>query len=111
MDEDRIKLLRKHIENNRQYGHVVWLYPEELEYLLHNYQRATDGSNWQNLNTHSGGSLTNYQVLLAQSGLSKAELGRRLGVSAETVSRWCNDPPQYAIAYLRLYVAVKQAID
>lgn len=33
---------------------------------------------------------------------SKAELGRRLGVTADQVSRWKNDPPQYATAYIGL---------
>jgi len=44
--------------------------------------------------------------LLAQSGLTKAQLSRVLGVSPEQVSRWNNTPPRYAIAYLELYIAV-----
>ena len=34
---------------------------------------------------------------------SKAELARRLGVSPETVTRWGDNLPQYAIAYITLY--------
>lgn len=31
---------------------------------------------------------------------SRAELARRLGLTPTTVSRWGNNPPQYAIAWL-----------
>jgi len=44
--------------------------------------------------------------LLAQSGISKAQLSRILGIDPTTISRWNNTPPRYAIAYLELYIAV-----
>jgi transcriptional regulator with XRE-family HTH domain len=42
--------------------------------------------------------------LLSRAGLTKAELARRLGVTANAVSKWGNDPPRYAVAYLELLV-------
>jgi DNA-binding transcriptional regulator YiaG len=41
--------------------------------------------------------------------LSKAELARRLGLEAETVCRWKNDPPQYALAYVELLETMQRA--
>ena len=43
-----------------------------------------------------------YQKLMADTRLTKAELGRRLGLNRKTVSKWGDKAPQYAIAYLRL---------
>jgi len=49
-----------------------------------------------------------FETRLDGLGLSKAGLGRRLGVGSPTVCRWKNDPPQYALAYLdALEAAVK----
>ena len=42
--------------------------------------------------------------LLKRAGLTKAELARRLGLSAGTVSKWGEDFPQYAVAYLELWI-------
>ena len=50
-----------------------------------------------------------FRILLKRAGFSKAELARRLGVTAQTVSDWKGDPPRYALAYLGLYVKVKEA--
>jgi transcriptional regulator with XRE-family HTH domain len=41
--------------------------------------------------------------------LSRAELARRLGLEAETVYRWKNDPPQYALAYVELLETMQRA--
>ena len=49
--------------------------------------------------------------LLKRAGFSKAELARRLGVSAQTVSEWKGNPPRYALVYLGLYVKVKEAMQ
>lgn len=38
--------------------------------------------------------------MLIELGWSQAELGRRLSVSANTVSNWSGDAPGYAMAYL-----------
>jgi len=46
--------------------------------------------------------------LLARSGLSKRKLAKILGVDPSTVTNWKDDAPQYTIAYLKLYVAVKE---
>lgn len=42
--------------------------------------------------------------LLERAGLTKAELARRLGLTSETVTNWRNSYPQYAIAYLELWI-------
>ena len=47
--------------------------------------------------------------LLMSAGLTKRELAERLGVSAHQVSVWKQNPPLYALAYLELYVKLKEA--
>lgn len=42
--------------------------------------------------------------LLERAGLTRAELARRLGVTANAVSKWRDSPPKYAVAYLELLV-------
>ena len=42
--------------------------------------------------------------LLKEAGLTKAELARRLGISANAVSKWRGKAPVYAVAYLELLV-------
>lgn len=42
--------------------------------------------------------------LLERSGITKAELSRRLGLRPETISQWKSSPPQYAITYLELLI-------
>ena len=46
--------------------------------------------------------MSDFEQLLADNGWRKADLGRALGVSATTVSRWNDSPPRYALAYLEL---------
>mgnify|MGYP001606336853 CR=1 FL=1 len=41
-----------------------------------------------------------FEELLKRAGLTKAELARRLGLTANAISRWRNNPPRYAVAYL-----------
>ena len=43
-------------------------------------------------------------LLLNRAGITKAELSRRLGVTANTVSNWNGVAPGYAVAYLELLV-------
>ena len=45
-----------------------------------------------------------FQGLLDRAGIRKAELARRLGITANAVSLWKDSPPQYAIAYLELLI-------
>ena len=46
--------------------------------------------------------------LLQKAGITKAELSRQLGLNARTVSAWHNNPPQYAVAYLKLLIAFRK---
>lgn len=50
------------------------------------------------------GQATGLDGLLARAGINKAELGRRLGVSPHTVSRWKSVGPRYAMTYLELLI-------
>ena len=45
-----------------------------------------------------------FKTLLRRAGLSKAELARRLGINARTISAWGGDAPGYARAYLELLI-------
>lgn len=45
-----------------------------------------------------------FKLLLLRAGITKAELSRRLGVSARGVSAWKDAPPRYAVAYLDLLI-------
>lgn len=44
------------------------------------------------------------ESLLARAGITKAELARRLGVTANSVTNWKALAPEYALAYLRLLI-------
>ena len=51
---------------------------------------------------------------LARLGWTGAELGRRLGVSGNTVSLWRTEKvpvPGYAVEYLRVMVLAKEMLD
>lgn len=57
--------------------------------------------------TTSGGiaaAQATFRDLLAVAGLTKQDLANELGVWPETVSRWSEVPPPYAIAYLELLI-------
>ena len=45
-----------------------------------------------------------FDDLLKQAGLRKNELADILGIKKGTISTWKGSPPQYAIAYLELYI-------
>lgn len=45
-----------------------------------------------------------FKKLLGRAGISKAELARRLGLHANSITNWGNCPPQYAVAYLELLI-------
>lgn len=42
--------------------------------------------------------------LLKRSGITKAELARKLGLTSRTVYSWKDGPPDYAVAYLELLI-------
>lgn len=42
--------------------------------------------------------------MLKRAGITKAELARRLGLTASGVSKWGDVAPQYAVAYLQLLI-------
>ena len=48
-----------------------------------------------------------FRQLLAETGLSKAELARRMGIHPSSVSHW-DTPPKYAMTYLELLAKVKR---
>lgn len=56
-----------------------------------------------------------FEARLRALGWSKAEFGRRLGLSSNTVSEWGDDLPQYAEAYLsaceRLHMFVLEGVE
>jgi transcriptional regulator with XRE-family HTH domain len=59
-----------------------------------------------------------FTARLKAMGLDRAKLAARLGIRREQVSRWKDNPPQYALAYLdalgeaeRLRERVRQALD
>jgi transcriptional regulator with XRE-family HTH domain len=52
----------------------------------------------------SFGERMDFAGLLARAGITKAELARRLGISANAVSKWGANPPRYAVAYLELLI-------
>jgi len=45
-----------------------------------------------------------FKDTLIRAGLSKSELARRLGISANAVSKWGEDVPRYALAYVELWI-------
>jgi transcriptional regulator with XRE-family HTH domain len=51
-----------------------------------------------------------FKELLKEAGLSKRKLALILGVKPYTASRWKEDVPQYAVAYLRLRIALRASL-
>lgn len=49
-----------------------------------------------------------FNELLDRSGITKAELARRLGLTANAVSKWGNSPPGYASAYVELLIQSRE---
>ena len=45
-----------------------------------------------------------FDQMLKESGLTKAELARQLGLTAGGVSLWKGSPPKYAVAYIELLI-------
>ena len=48
---------------------------------------------------------------VADLGLTKESLGETLGVAFSTVQMWGEDPPLYALAYLKIFRANKDLVD
>lgn len=46
--------------------------------------------------------------LLAKARMSKADLARRLGVTANTITNWKVMAPKYAIAYLEMFIELQR---
>lgn len=57
---------------------------------------------WYMLN--SVGEYMQLDALLSRSGITKADLARRLGVTPNGVCKWKYRLPQYAVAYLELLI-------
>lgn len=45
-----------------------------------------------------------FVALLQRAGITKAELARRLGLTQGGISKWGDNPPRYAVAYLELLI-------
>ena len=45
-----------------------------------------------------------FEQLLERAGITKAELARRLGITAPSVTRWGPTAPLYVVAYLELLI-------
>jgi len=50
------------------------------------------------------GKMEDFKSLLVRAGISKAQLARDLGLNPRSISHWKSNPPQYAIAYLKLLI-------
>lgn len=48
-----------------------------------------------------------FENYLKSLGMTKKDLSERLGVSTTSVSKWGDNPPRYALAYLELAMKVK----
>ncbi len=51
-----------------------------------------------------------FTELVKRAGITKAELGRRMGVSSGTVSSWRDSAPHYAIVYLELLIEFNRGV-
>jgi DNA-binding transcriptional regulator YiaG len=45
-----------------------------------------------------------FRLLLQQAGLSRTDLALDLGVKLDTIYKWRRNPPEYALAYLRVVI-------
>ncbi len=55
--------------------------------------------------------MNKFKVLLRQAEINKSELGIRLGLTKQSVSRWRDNPPQYAKAYIELLIKYNRMIN
>lgn len=44
----------------------------------------------------------NFTDLLKKNNMTKTQLANELGISNRQISKWKEEPPQYAVAYLKL---------
>lgn len=51
-----------------------------------------------------------FKDLLIIADITQAELGRRLGLTRQSVCRWGFDPPKYAVEYLKLLIEYNKLI-
>ena len=49
-----------------------------------------------------------FETLLDRAKMTKSELAERLGIAPGSISRWGNNPPKYAMAYLELALKVRE---
>lgn len=47
---------------------------------------------------------SDFSRAIKSAGVTKSELGRRLGITPNGISKWGDSPPQYAVAYLELLI-------
>lgn len=55
--------------------------------------------------------MTDFETYLRELGWSKKEFSLRTGVHPNTISKWVDGAPGYAMAYVRLAVDVKRVLE
>lgn len=48
--------------------------------------------------------MSEFKQLLIRAGVNKSQLAARLGMTPRGISKWKDNPPGYAIAYLKLLI-------
>lgn len=51
-----------------------------------------------------------FNLILKQAGITKSGLAKRLGLTSNSVSKWGDSAPKYAIAYLLLLIEYNRTL-
>lgn len=52
-----------------------------------------------------------FKQLLDNADLTRKELAAKLGINPASISAWHDDPPQYAIAFLKVYADNRKYVE
>lgn len=55
--------------------------------------------------------MSEFEGLLQRSGYTKTSFARRFGLHADSVSRWGDAPPRWALDFLRLVVRQREDLE